>query len=78
MKDDHRIAVSKDITFALAKRKPKWIYGTYLHQLDDLPQVGLLDVLLAHLVELPCTGIAEFEPRTSLNAFFSQLQLKRP
>ena len=26
MKDDHRIAVSKDITFALAKRKPKWIY----------------------------------------------------
>ena len=54
------------------------LYGTYLHQLDDLPQVGLLDVLLAHLVELPCTGIAEFEPRTSLNAFFSQLQKKRP
>ena len=51
--------------------------GTYLNQLDDLLQVGLLD-MLAHLVELPCTGIAEFEPRTSLNAFFSQLQKKRP
>ena len=50
------------------------LYGTYLNQLDDLLQVGLLDILLAHLVELPCTGIAEFEPRTSLNAFFSQLQ----
>ena len=54
------------------------LYGTYLNQLDDLLQVGLLDILLAHLVELPCTGITEFEPRTSLNAFFSQLQKKRP
>lgn len=55
------------------------LYGTYLNQLDDLLQVGLLDILFrAHLVELPCTGIAEFEPRTSLNAFFSQLKKKRP